>query len=516
MPENHGNSPKTQVALVILGLIGVALVLLSTSLYGVGISPDSTSYISAARSLLSGSGYLRYDGGPFVQWPPLFPTLLAALGLIGIEPLDGARFVNAFIFGFIVFTSGQLFLKRIRSKVLAILGSLSILLSMPLLSVSIMAWTEPLFTLLAILFVLCLSKFLCWKTLPLLFLLAVIAALGCLQRYVGITLILTGFILIAFSMSRVPLRERFKYAIAFGSIGVSPVSIWVIRNYMLTSTLTGSRRPSSYTLYQNIVYTLDVLTKWFLPHEMSLLIGLIGVSLVVSILMAIIVFVRYNLSRRASIGLMQAWSVGTFVLVYTLFVIASSTIVAADRISDRLLVPIYVFVMFLVFIGIESASNWLKVPLTTNILIKLIFIGLCTIWLIYSLAKVSHNVLTWTRSGAGGYSQVIWRESTLMKWLQIHPLDGQIYSNAPDAIYILTGITARMSPNRRTGISQFWESMSLEDNNYFVWFNNNPRNYLYGMQELISMLEFEEVAVLSDGAIYLLEVDEQASPPTAE
>lgn len=103
-----------------------------------------------------------------------------------------------------------------------------------------------------------------------------------------------------------------------------------------------------------------------------------------------------------------------------------------------------------------------------------------------------------------------------MKWLQIHSLNGQIYSNAPDAVYILTGITARMSPNRRTDISQFWESMSLEDDNYLVWFNNNPRSYLYDVQEVASMLKIEEVVVLSDGAIYLLEVDEQASSPTAE
>ena len=35
-----------------------------------------------ARSLLAGQGYRYPDGGVYTQWPPLFPTLLAAIGLV--------------------------------------------------------------------------------------------------------------------------------------------------------------------------------------------------------------------------------------------------------------------------------------------------------------------------------------------------------------------------------------------------------------------------------------------------
>ncbi len=55
------------------GIAGVLLCLVCTSRYGVGVSPDSANYLSAARSLLSGTGFRYCDGGIYTHWPPLFP-----------------------------------------------------------------------------------------------------------------------------------------------------------------------------------------------------------------------------------------------------------------------------------------------------------------------------------------------------------------------------------------------------------------------------------------------------------
>ena len=148
------------VALVVTSLLGIGLVLVATSRYGVGLSPDSAYYIFAARSLLSGKGYLDFDGTLYTNWPPLFPTLLAGLGLVGIEPLDGARLLNAVTFGLIVLASGKLFIRCIRSKAFAVLGILSVLLSFQLLKVSVMAWSEPVFILLVLFFIMYMPSFL--------------------------------------------------------------------------------------------------------------------------------------------------------------------------------------------------------------------------------------------------------------------------------------------------------------------------------------------------------------------
>src|SRR5690242_18826237 len=81
---------------------GILLILTATSRFGAGLTPDSAAYISTARNLCAGRGYVQYDGNPFVAWPPLFPTLLAFLELCRVDPLSGGRIVNALAFGLIL------------------------------------------------------------------------------------------------------------------------------------------------------------------------------------------------------------------------------------------------------------------------------------------------------------------------------------------------------------------------------------------------------------------------------
>ena len=128
-----------KLILWILSLIGILLVFVSTTNYGIGISPDSISYISAAKSLLSGNGFVTYDGAPFTLFPPLFPGILALLGLAGIDILIGLRFLNSIIFGLIIFFSGRLFQANIQSRQLVILGTVTILVFPLILGVSVNA-----------------------------------------------------------------------------------------------------------------------------------------------------------------------------------------------------------------------------------------------------------------------------------------------------------------------------------------------------------------------------------------
>ena len=115
-------------------------------------------------------------------------------------------------------------------------------------------------------------------------------------------------------------------------------------------------------------------------------------------------------------------------------------------------------------------------------------------------------------TGAGGYSTVRWRESPLIEWLQAHPLDGVIYSNYPDAIYILTGQKTEKGPkkfqpastnSKGDDLQQFKELLKLNNRTYLVWFLEAGREYLYNIQELHSAFVLEKAAVFSDGTVYL-------------
>ena len=49
--------------------------------HGVGISPDAIDYLNTARSVLAGQG-LVIAGLPMTHFPPVYPLLLAAIGLV--------------------------------------------------------------------------------------------------------------------------------------------------------------------------------------------------------------------------------------------------------------------------------------------------------------------------------------------------------------------------------------------------------------------------------------------------
>jgi hypothetical protein len=230
---------STQAGLVLFGLLGAALVIQSTSLNGVGISPDSVVYISTADSVLDGNGYTTYLDEPLVSWPPLYPTLLAFLGFVGVDSLDSARAVNAVVFGLIVLLAGQLFRHMLRSSALTLLGACSVLLSWPLIQATTFALTDALFALLALFTVLYMPRVLLERRLAPLILLSAIVSLAWLLRYAGAGLFITGIVSIALLLQGANRREKFQYLLIYTLIAVTPITVWLIRNYLLTSTTTG-------------------------------------------------------------------------------------------------------------------------------------------------------------------------------------------------------------------------------------------------------------------------------------
>jgi hypothetical protein len=98
------------------GLLALALAGLLAQRYatvwGAGISPDSTQYVEGARSLLRGEGVSSPDGGgtprPITLWPPLMSIVLAAPGLVGVEPAEAGRGLTGLLFAANIFLVGHI------------------------------------------------------------------------------------------------------------------------------------------------------------------------------------------------------------------------------------------------------------------------------------------------------------------------------------------------------------------------------------------------------------------------
>ena len=511
--KSQGRRPLiTNLFLAIMSAFGVLLVLLATSRYGPGLSPDSVGYIGTARNLMSGHGYVSYGDGVFALWTPLFPTLLAALGLLGIDPLDGARYINAVAFGLIILFSGQLFLLHIRSRALAILGTLAAF-SSALFAVSVTAWSEPVFVLLTILFTLYLSRFVDRLTICRLLVLSSLAALACLQRYMGVTLVIAGLLAITLYARSSSLLSRLKRATVFGVLAGVPLAVWMARNYVLTGTFAGSMPPSPYTYPENLLSAVAVLVAWFIPDSAPAPLRIATIVLLALLaLLALISLHRNRKNTTATNGKKNAGLLMVTVLTYFGLLQIGAAFHSGDLINYRHLVPIYVLVMCLAFIALEDISNWFH-DLPRGRLLRIVdtmVIILVSLWLIgYPLRSVFAQTVARLQAGASGYNSIAWRESPTVKWLQSLSLDGQIYSNAPDAIYILTDeINAHFVPRETSGMLRFAESIRSDRSTYLAWFNRSHRqgsdDDLSYISQLSSLLTVREVAVFPDGGIYTL------------
>jgi hypothetical protein len=498
--------------LVLLGVGGLILILLETSRYGAGLVPDSVGYISGAANLAAGLGLVSYDGTPLVGLPPLYPAVLALVSLLlKLDMTASATIVAVVLFGLIVYLSGLLLSRHLSlSPAFALLAAVSFLMSPLLMSISAIAWTEPLFIFLVLLFLLNLETYLARNDVCSFIVIALSAALACLTRYLGVTFILTGVVVIML-FSRKDWRARALSAVCFALISFLPLGLWMIRNFAISGTLFGPRLPSDHTIPQSIEFTSNVLLSWFVPaaiiaHRSLLLVS----SLVIGFLMGLVW--KGDFARWRTL-FVQLASILLFIVIYTAVLIASSSTAAIDPIDDRYLSPIFVPLSIFLFVLVEQLAERMT-KYRSPALVKTVLITASAIWLIwFPLRSTISDTLNRLNEGAGGFSTLTWKESTLFQYLAKQPIgtDNAIYSNAPDVLYVLADIKGKMSPTKTmdncrvqiNDISKLKGAWPSESGAYLIWSDKvDWRCYLFTPEELSTIADVRLITRLGDGEIY--------------
>ena len=259
---------KSALLFCIPAVLGAALVLARETTHGVGLHSDSVIFVSVARNLLAGEGFLQFVQGwkPMMTWPPLYPLLLAAPGLFGLDPLDAAGPLNAAIFGLCVLVAGLWLRRRLRSRWLAWWGCLAVMLSLPLVSAASWAMSEPLFILLATLAMAQADSFLQNGKRRALAWAAAFAALACLTRYLGVALVgATALLLAAQPGAAVPVKA--KRIAAYALVALAPAALWMLRNWLLSGQPLGYRDGFHYDLPEILDGVLRSLILWAYPDS---------------------------------------------------------------------------------------------------------------------------------------------------------------------------------------------------------------------------------------------------------
>jgi hypothetical protein len=509
------------ILLLILALVGGVALLVATR-WGIGVSPDSILYISAARALLAGHGFsLQSPGGgydPITHFPPLYSGILAVIGLTGVEVGLAARIINVLVFAASIFLVGYLLnhWSDQRAKWIVLAGVVLLLASWVSLEIHLMAWSEPLFIFLGLLSLVVLGRDLDSPETRFLLVAAILTGLAFLTRYAGAALLATGMLGL-FLFSPMPILKRFFRACWFGAVSLIPIGLWLLRNSLLNGSAAGRQfifhAPGKAQLSQ----ALTTLASWLLIPDTARTLVKVVVVLVVGL--GIFAAILYGRERKAAgssvMGKASATPgaiklLGLYLLVYAGFLVFSISFIDANTPLDgRILSPVFVFGLILAgYAAIEvshlpfSRKGWIK------LIAGIAALAFCILYLLRG-----SNLIIQSYSGGIGYSSTSWRNSETLKGLTQIPKGVTVYTNIPDGVFFLTGqpvygLPSRYeSMNRRANPEFSQELMEIRDlsqNNeiVIVYFKGFDQANLPSEQELVDLLQAQVLNKFSDGTIY--------------
>jgi glycosyltransferase involved in cell wall biosynthesis len=517
------NSRTFPVFIIILyvSLLGFASVFVSTR-YGIGISPDSVSYINGARNLEQGYGFvmttLDGPGSPITHYSPFYPLILSLFGRVGVDPLAGARWLGSAFFAInILLISSMLLAILYQSKNhlswTAVVVALFALSSMTMLEIHTMAWTEPTFILLSLLGFILLSVYFGNQNVLYLILSAVVIGLAFLTRYAGIALIITGFIGILL-LGNKPVRTRFLHSLVYGVIGALPGAVWMVRNVVYTGTATNREITFQSFDRNHIMELITTLSSWLLIPEDLGAWGKVGMIFVVFLFIFAaygLVFFKskpkrpYSTELRPIPKLIQALIL--YIPIYFMTLIATNTFLDTYTPFDRrILSPVYVAGLIVVYYMVAELANALHRH-WAYLAVILISGG----YLVISGINAYEYVSTSYRSGLG-FNQLYWHQSRTLEALRSLQPGIPIYSNANEAIYIHTGEPAYPIPRQMRSYLQIenqkYEEQKevMKDHLYnkggvLVYFSET-RNVNLPINNLIKEFNLHQIISADDGAIY--------------
>jgi hypothetical protein len=487
---------------LLFALIGFFLIQIFSRHGGIGVSPDSVTYIAATRHMVNGSGFNSFDNMPVVDFPFAYPFFLTVISFVsGLDPLQFGPWLNGILFGVLLYLSGGIMngFQKTTGWYKRIL-LFCMLCSPALQEVYSMLWSETVFLILILFFIFSITRYLTLKTKRWLWISAAICAFTCLTRYAGVFLMLTGGTILIFNKEN-PLLKRVTDCLVFGILSVPLLLINIIRNYWLTGLATGIRPKSEVGLPKILEYFGDVLCDWLLLNKSPDL--AIFLSILVLLIFAFIIFIRRNM--RSANGLEYVIAVSG--MVYSSFMIYSYSITRYEPFTSRLLSPIYILLLW-------SVSSWIPLFIAgKSIRVKWILgipVLFLTAWFINKQLAADWEYYDGVKdAGIPGYQEDPFVQSDIVQYLKaaknIFDPRFPIYSNAGDAVYFVTGKPALQLPfvDFPRKVDAYYKGYADRRHEYLVWFQNEEDLQMPALDTILSHKKMALVKQLKDGTVYI-------------
>ena len=434
MSVSHGRlALAAWVCLLAAAALGASLVLLRQASYGPQVPWDGVSYITVARNLLAGNGFVDLYHEPLTLWPPLYPAMLAGGGLFGIDPYSLAGPLNAVIFGLTVLVAGWWMRRELRSRFLWLWGCFSIALALPLVNMASQAMSETAFILFATLSLTQLDAHLKGGSRASLIWAAAFSALACLTRYIGASLILAALPMLL--AARVAPSEKMKRVAIYALIAAAPLGLWILRNFLLAGSATGGRDWTFYSFSFIVDEALRTAAlNWWL-------VGAIALVLLAPVIAACHAFLRRS-DRKGDASSDVAWRplrvLGGFALAYMalLVVVMMSGGTWWSGLQWRYLTPVYIPLLFAALLLIDGPLRYggiaprrrevRAIAGRTLAVVLMLALSLHVAWLV---ALNVREIQAWNAGERQEYAAPRWRNSESVQYISEAALTGTILSN---------------------------------------------------------------------------------------
>ena len=497
------------------GLAGVATFLATR--HGPVLSPDSVTYLSAARNLVAGHGYTDFTGHAVTTFPPGYSVLLAIGRWAGLSLLMAARVLNSGLFMLVVGLTWLVLRRHTRSRVVCIGATAFVAASQTMLNLSDHAWSEPAFCVLILVFTLLLEDAITrWRTRSWPVALAgVVVGCAFLVRYAATILLVVGVVTLIISHRRDGTRAvATRVAVFIATASLLPL-IWIARNaasgtpYLLGPRVASTSGVGGLTR-QFTVGLVSLFLPGFSTQSIVLLVALVT-PLVASLWFA---FRSGDEPRRRDYTLLPT---AIFVCLYPPFVVASGRF-SGSSIDARLIAPMFPSVVILLAVLLDEILQRGRGELRTSNLrfvqpaVRLVGIGAGSAVLIASAVLFFDKVAS-DGASAHAYASTSYAESELAESVRALGPGSLVATNRPWALYVGTGrqpivpSPAPLYPSVSlipTTVEDL-EHQTCTRRVYLAWYG-----YVAATppSERVRGLRLHVLRTVNDGTLYRVDVDE--------
>lgn len=415
--------------------------------WGVGVGGDGVAYIAGARNLLAGNGlsWIAASGEvrPITIFAPLFPAFLSGLGLTGLDPWQGARWLNVALFGVNAFLVFAVLRRLTREAWLSLVAGALFLFSPTMLGLHSAAISEPLFVCLMLAGLLPFTRYLESGSRRSLLLAAMLAGLAYLTRYAGLFLIGGEVVAIALLSSR-PARGRVLDAIIYLVVCCVFVIPWMARNEFVGGASTARIvSPAPISLHLAILVG-DIISYWFLPERIPLVWRLSAVLVILFSLAVLWLRPARTSPSGGSASRQKAGILAPPLLIAAYLVgllVSRAFFVPRISLDDRILSPIHVLALVCV---LGAAGEVISQRSAKDRVTRVLAIAVFLLAISYVLRGTIRSLEL--QADGQGYASRAWRASPLMNALNLLPEETPIYTNEVEALYLLADRRAYRLP----------------------------------------------------------------------